>query len=76
MAAKETALEALDAKRLKESVDLRARVDAAATEYREAQTRLTAARGKLGLAQRDNVNASFAYDAERARLVGPESKAA
>jgi hypothetical protein len=76
MAAKETALEALDAKHLKDTETRRAAIEAAVREHREAQQRLDDARDKLRALQRENIAASFAYDAARAQLLSAPSKAA
>lgn len=62
------ALADLETKHAKSSVELASRVDAATKDVRAAEGMLRDAKIKLGQLQRDKVNESFAYDAERARV--------
>jgi hypothetical protein len=69
-------LAALDTKHAQDSVDRRLKIETAISEVRAAETMLREAREKARKLQADQINASFAYDAERARLQGDDRAAA
>lgn len=61
-------LEALEAKHAADSAARRAAIEAATRDVREAEAMVREGRGKVAALQHENLTASFAYDAERARL--------
>lgn len=60
--------EQLEAKHLADSETRRRAIDAATKDVRDAETMLADAKVKVAGLQREHINASFAFDAERARL--------
>ena len=61
-------IEALEQKHARETEARRAGIEAATKDVREYESLLKEATEKLRRLQAENMNASFAFDAERARL--------
>jgi hypothetical protein len=70
------AIEALDQKHSKDIAGRRAQIEAATKEVADVEQMLREAKEKLRRLQADHINASFAYDAERARLLADAKVAA
>lgn len=64
-----SSLEVLEQKHVEAIAVRRAAIEAATQEMRDAEKQLHEARARLATLQREQLTASFAYDAERARLV-------
>jgi len=77
MAEKQSPLEALDQKQLRENEARRAATDAALKEVRECEALLVEAKQKVQRLQQESLKAGFDYETERARLTAEiETKAA
>ena len=64
----ETALAVLEKKHSEASADRKAAIEAATKDVRDLETMLRDARTKVAALQQEHMNASFAYDAERAKI--------
>lgn len=68
-------IEALDQKHAEDTQARKGRIEAAMKELRESEALLREATDKVRQLQADQVKASFAYDAERSRLLSEEDAA-